>query len=112
MAEVTAQEIFAGMKENFVEDAAKNIEATVVYVLQGDGGGTWTLRVHNNELSVDEGLQDGANATVTMAAKEFVKIALGQGNPVSAFMTGKIKIQGDPFLVQKFLSMFKKPNNI
>ncbi len=112
MATVTAREIFAGMKDNFVKEAAKGVDSKVVYILNGDGGGSWTLTVHNSELSVDEGMVDGANATVTMDTGEFVKVALGQGNPMTAFMTGKIKIQGDPFLVQKFLGMFNKPKNV
>ncbi|PWI58759.1 hypothetical protein BM613_01290 [Sulfoacidibacillus thermotolerans] len=112
MNTVTARDIFSGMKENFIKDAAIGMQAKVTYVLHGDDGGAWTLAVKDGILSVDEGVQDGVNATVTMDADEFVKIALGQGNPVAAFMTGKIKIQGDPFLVQKFLGMFKKPENM
>ncbi len=107
---VTAQDIFSGMKENFNEDAAAGVSATIAYELSGDFGGVWTLRVQDGALQVDEGLPSGnVDATVRMDASDFVKVATGELNPMTAFMSGKIRISGDPMTAQKFQDYFRRP---
>lgn len=113
MENVSARDVIAGMKDNFDHAKAQGVDAAIVYELSGDGGGVWTLRVVDGALSVDEGTpssDQAAAATVRMSADDFVKVALGQMNPMQGFMSGKIKIQGDPFLAQKFQGFFKRPS--
>ncbi|MCY0876532.1 MAG: SCP2 sterol-binding domain-containing protein [Firmicutes bacterium] len=112
MDQVTARDVVAGMKDNFDAAAAKGVSAVLVYELAGDGGGVWTLDVQDGTLTVDEGIPSGkaAAATVKMAADDFVKVALGEMNPMQGFMSRKIKIQGDPFTAQQFQGFFKRPS--
>ena len=110
MPEPTARDIFAGMKDNFDASKAAGVAAAIAYRLSGENGGAWTLRVRGGELQVDEGLPSGAvNATVSMSADDFVRVATGGLNPMTAFMAGRIKIDGDPFIAQKFQSFFREP---
>ncbi len=109
MEEITAREVFAGMKSNFLTEAAGELRASVAYVLNGDGGGAWTLKVADAQVEVTEGLEGKVDATVTTSAADFVSVVLGKLNPVSALMAGKIRIDGDPFLVQKLLGLFRQP---
>ena len=109
MQVITVREIFARMKSNFLPEAAGDLKATVAYVLNGDGGGAWTLKVADAQVEITEGLESRADATVSAGADDFVKVVLGQLNPVSALMTGKVRIEGDPFLVQKCLGLFRQP---
>jgi putative sterol carrier protein len=106
----TAREVIAGMKDHFESGRAAGLTAAVAYELTGEGGGAWTLRVEKGQLQVDEGLPSGAvSATVTMAADDFVKVAAGELNPMTAFMAGKIRIAGDPFMAQRFQTLFRQP---
>jgi len=111
MSEITARDVIAGMKDHFDETAALGVTATVVYQLSGEGGGAWTLRVKDGALEVDEAISSdsAATATISMTAEDFVQVALGNINPMQGFMSGKIKIQGDLLLAQRFQGFFKRP---
>jgi len=112
MLQVTAQDVMTGMQDHFDPAEASGVSAVMVYQLSGEGGGVWTLEVANGQLAVDEGLpaDKKVNATVSMSAQDFVKVALGEMNPMQGFMSGKIKIQGDPLMAQKFQKFFKRPS--
>lgn len=47
------------------------------------------------------------DATLTVSDEDFVDIALGKLNPQTAFMKGKLKIQGNIMLVQKLAPLLK-----
>jgi len=48
---------------------------------------------------------------VTLAAnvEDWVKIMSGKMDPVSSYMTGKLKINGDIGLAMKMQTMFRRP---
>lgn len=110
MSAITARDVLSGMKINFDAEAAKGVSGTVVYELTGEGGGTWTVRVEQGTLEVDETMPSSApGATVSLSADDFVRVATGELNAMQGFMSGKIKITGDPFLAQKIQGLFRKP---
>ncbi len=111
LQDITAQDVISGMKTHFDTKAADGVRAVVVYQLAGDHGGVWTIRVKDGMLEVDEGMATGAvDATVSLTTDDFVKIALGEINPMSAFMSGKIKVDGNPFVAQKMQGLFTRPS--
>lgn len=57
---------------------------------------------------VSEGPPSGkADTTLTVSDDDFVEIALGKLNPQTAFMKGKLKIQGNIMLTQKLVPLLK-----
>ncbi len=58
-----------------------------------------------NKASNDDG---PADATVTVSFEDFGKLVQGQLDPMSAFMTQKIKIAGDMGVVMKLQSLLGK----
>ncbi|KUO96291.1 SCP2 sterol-binding domain-containing protein [Ferroacidibacillus organovorans] len=113
MEPIDARTVFAGMKTQFDPHAAKGVNAKIVYELSGSDATMWTLSVQDGVLDVREGKDEGrVQAVVRMSSDDFVKVALGKANPMTLFMTGKLKIDGDPFMAQKFQSFFKKPDHV
>ena len=107
---ITARDVFSGMKENFDATAAAGVKAEIVYELTGEHSGVWVLRVDDGRLEVDEGFTNNhPNATISMSSDDFVQVALGRLNPMTAFMSGKIKIKGDLLMAQKFQKFFRQP---
>ncbi len=90
------------------KEAAKQIGAIYKFVLDGDGGGTWTM-----DLKEDPGVkeEDGdAQCTIKMAASDYVDMVEGKANGQQLFFTGKLKIEGDMGLamkLQKLTEMIK-----
>ena len=99
------QPIFDSMTERFQADKAGDLDMTVQFELSGDGGGQWYASIKDGAMSVDQGTVDGPNATLKMDADDFTQMSKGDLNPMMAFMSGKIKVDGDLNSVMKFQSL-------
>ncbi|MGZ3184488.1 MAG: SCP2 sterol-binding domain-containing protein [Telluria sp.] len=78
------------------KDAAVGKQATIQQVIGGDGGDThYWIRIA--DATIDMGLGDTENpdATITQSYETAVALAKSELSPVTAFMTGKIKIAGN-----------------
>jgi putative sterol carrier protein len=86
-------------------DPAKTAGMTNSYVFDIDGAGQWKVDVEDGAVSVTEG---GGDADVTISATEetFDRIAGGELNPTTAYMSGKIKIKGDMGAAMKLQKLF------
>jgi len=104
----TCAEIFAEMPNKFDADAAGDWTAKMQYKVEGDGGGNWVVEVDGGSCTVTAGEADDCTATVETDAETWVGIVEGSVEPTTAFMTGKIRIQGNMADVMKSQSVFKK----
>jgi len=81
-------------------DEAKKVGAIYKFNITGDDGGTWVVDLKNDPPSVKEG--DGeAECTITMSGSDSVDLVNGKLNGQMAFMSGKLKIQGNMQLAMK-----------
>jgi putative sterol carrier protein len=97
----SCQEYFDTIQDRFVADAAKGIEATYLYELDGAGGGTWTVTVKDGAVSVASGATDSPSVTYKMKADDYVKLANGDLGGAKAVMTRKLKVSGSIPLARK-----------
>ena len=89
--------------EKFAARAAENTDAATApnavyqFNITGDGGGEWNLDLTKGKTGdfVGEGTHDSPGATVTVSAEDWLGMVNGTLNPMQAFMSGKIKIDGD-----------------
>ena len=102
MAE-SARQFFEGLEGRV--DQSKTAGMTNSYVFDIDGAGTWTVAVDDGKVSVTEGGGD-ADATISASEETFQKIAAGEQNATSAYMTGKLKIKGDMGAAMKLQKLF------
>ena len=96
------QPIFDSMSERFQADKAGDLEMTIQFELSGDGGGQWYASINDGSMTVDKGSVDDPSATLKMDADDFAQMSRGDLNPMMAFMSGKIKVDGDLNSVMKF----------
>ncbi|MCP4357288.1 MAG: SCP2 sterol-binding domain-containing protein [Chloroflexi bacterium] len=101
----TPADIFSKLPETVDASKIAGVSAVVVFDLSGDDGGAWTLNVDNGVVQVDEGAADGASATINMTSADYVGMMSGDLNPMMAFMSGKIKVDGDLNTVMKLQSI-------
>jgi putative sterol carrier protein len=64
------------------------------YVFDIEGAGIWTVKVEGGHVTVNEGDQ-GGECTFKTSEKVFLRIVEGEQNPLTAYMTGKLKVSGD-----------------
>ena len=86
-------------------DPAKARGMNNSYVFDIDGAGTWTVKVADGAVTVDEG-DTGGDCTISTSAEVFEKIVAGEQNPTTAYMSGKLKIKGDMGAAMKLQKLF------
>jgi putative sterol carrier protein len=105
-APTSCKQVFDQMPGRLNKDAAKGMNAVYQFDLSGDGGGKWAVLINNDQCTVQEGAHSAPNITIAMAAKDYLDMVAGKLNGQMAFMTGKLRIQGDMGLALKLQSLF------
>lgn len=105
--EVTVADIFGTMESRVNPDGVKGVKANYGYIITGTGGGEWTVCVNDGDVKVKEGIYD-PNVTTTCAARDWIDITLGKLDGMTAFSSGKLKVEGDLGLLTKATKFFKK----
>ena len=100
---MTAQEFFDKLPEK--ADPAKTAGMHNTYVFDVQDVGQWTVAVDDGTVNVTEGAGE-ADCTITASEETLVKIASGEANATTAYMTGKLKIQGDMGAALKLQKLF------
>ena len=100
---MTVQEFFAQLPER--ADPAKTAGMSNTYVFDVEGAGQWTVAVDDGKVTVNEGASE-ADCTISATEETLVKIAKGEANATTAYMTGKLKISGDLGAALKLQKLF------
>jgi putative sterol carrier protein len=99
----TAQEFFETLPTRVTPDRIEGMNNT--YVFDIEGAGTWTVKVADGAITVAEGASD-PDCTFSATEETFEKIASGEQNATTAYMTGKLKIKGDMGAAMKLQKIF------
>jgi len=86
-------------------DPARTAGVNKSYVFDIEGAGVWKVDVTDAGVEVTEGEGD-ADVTIHASEETFRAIAEGNQNPTTAFMTGKLKIDGDMSAAMKLQKLF------
>jgi len=82
-------------------DVVQKINAIYQFNISGPGGGTWTVDCTAPGGKIQPGTAPDAKCTVNATDSDFLNIVNGKLNAQMAFMSGKLKIQGDMGLAMK-----------
>jgi putative sterol carrier protein len=103
----TVQEFFETLPSR--ADTSKTAGMNNSYAFDIEGAGQWTVKVTDGNVSVEDGVADGVDCTISASQEIFGKIIAGEQNPTSAYMTGKLKLKGDMGAAMKLQKLF--PDN-
>ncbi len=100
---MTVQEFFDALPTKV--DPAKTAGMNSSFAFDIADAGAWTVSVADGVVSVAEGEQE-ADCTISASEETFMKIANGEANATTAYMTGKLKIKGDMSAALKLQKLF------
>jgi putative sterol carrier protein len=110
MPELTAREVFeVHMPKRFQENPgiSARVNATYKFVLEGDGGGVWSVDLTRAPAAVSE-KDTEAQCTITVPSSVFVDIVCGRLSGQKAFTSGKLKVSGNLALALKLGTLLGK----
>jgi len=112
---MSAGDFFTRINEAATKDPerATAIDCCYQFNVSGDGGGTYTLNLKpgvtsgflSNEPSAD------ANCVISVAAADWAAIVAGEMDAMTAFMSGKVKVDGDLSQAMKLPKLMKLLKN-
>lgn len=101
----TPAEYFSALPGKVNKDKIKGMNAIYQWDITGDNGGKWNVVLKDDNVAVNEGAAASPNITLTLDSQNFMDLVTGKLNGQMAFLTGKLKIQGDMTLAMKLQSV-------
>lgn len=94
---MTFQENFNKLKAIFMKAdiSALNGDMAMQINLTGDGEGTFYAEFKNGKLSVEPYDYKDRDAMLTADSKDFIRISEGKMDPIQAYFTGKLRVDGN-----------------
>ena len=101
------QEIFDNICTTFKPDKAAGESALFQFDFSGPAGGKYWMKVADGTCQASNGdAPSKADITLLSSAEDWIAIANGELNPMTAFMAGKVKVQGNMGLALKLQTWF------
>jgi putative sterol carrier protein len=101
--------VLEGMTQN-TSDAAKNHAGTTV-AWKFDDGAQYHISIgEGGTAKWGEGLGESPRLTFLTSSATWVKMVAGKLDGMQAFMTGKLRIEGDMMFAQQFQGLFNRPS--
>ena len=97
---------FEALPSRFHAAAAEGVTAVYQFDLSGDEGGHYQLHIADQTCRVSPGIHPTPDVTLRMAGEDCVAILDGRLNGVSAFLSGRLKMEGDVGLAVKLAAFF------
>lgn len=101
----TPAEYFNELPSKINKEKVKGMNAVYQWDITGDNGGKWHVILKNDDVQIGDGLAESPNITLTLEDQNFMDLVTGKLNGQMAFLTGKLKIQGDMTLAMKLQSI-------
>jgi putative sterol carrier protein len=106
-------EVFQLIDATLREDAARaqGMNAVYQFNLTGEEEGTYQVVLRPEGSFVNPGDQESSDCTLTMDSEDFKKLVEGDLNGTQAFMTGRLRIDGDMGLALRLQDILSAYNN-
>jgi 3-hydroxy-3-methylglutaryl CoA synthase/NAD(P)-dependent dehydrogenase (short-subunit alcohol dehydrogenase family)/putative sterol carrier protein len=105
--QITPADVFKKMPDAFKADSAKGVDVVFQYVISGPAGGEWMVVIKDQACKVEAGKAEKAICTLKISDTDFVDLISGKLDPMKAFTSGKLKIDGDVMKSQLIGKLFK-----
>ena len=97
-----AQDIVRRMPAALDAEAAGDMEAIVQYRISEP----MYLIIRSGECHAHEGVVQDPDITLSIEDEDFIALMQGELNAMNAFMTGKLRLDGDLMLAQRLVALF------
>lgn len=104
---MTMSEQFEALSTRFKFPDESGTTKTVQWNITGTEAGSWALEIGGGTSRLIPGGIDEPDTTITTSDEIWTAIAEGKQDPMKAFMTGKVKVQGNMTLALTITQLFQ-----
>jgi putative sterol carrier protein len=90
----TAQQLVDQLCGSFNGEMDPNLSVRIQLDIMGKGGGRWWMRINHGECTTGKGDAPRPDVTVSTRVQEFIRLRLGESNPIVSAVRGTIKFTG------------------
>lgn len=94
----SAREFFEGAESRIDPSRASGFRAS--YRFDVEGAGSWRVEVDDGKVRIEES-DAPADCVVRASEATFLRIVNREASPMTAFLTGKVRVEGDTGLLLK-----------
>jgi len=105
---VLANEKIEELQRRFNPDKARNMCATYILTIRGEGGGSWITKISDGtcEFIPHDGETDKADCSISINADDLDMILAGRMTAMTAALSGILAIEGELGLAMQLVPVF------
>jgi putative sterol carrier protein len=104
------ERVFTEMERRFLPEKARGVEAVIQFVVtDGEEEHRYGVTVREGTCSSSRGRVAEPTVTLAMDLVPFVRLVAGQAKGPTLYMTGKLRVTGNPMLAAGVASFFRTP---
>ena len=100
------RQFFEALPSRFSPVASEDVTAVYQFNLSGEHGGQYQLHIADRSCRVVPGVHPSPDVTLSMAGEDCRAVLEGRLNGVSAYLSGRLRIDGDLGLAMRLASLF------
>jgi len=104
--DITAAKVIQKLPERFIKENAQDLSAVFQLLLEDDVD--FYICIKDNDCKVSQGEHDDPNVTLITDAETMVDIINGNTDGMSAFLTGKLRAEGNVMLATQLSKLFSR----
>jgi putative sterol carrier protein len=90
----------------FLPEKAENTLAIIQLVLSGEGGGDWIIKIEQGSCNVEKGTAANPSLLFSATAQDCLDVFSGKLDGMRAYMSGRLRLQGDMSLAMRLSKLF------
>ena len=99
-------EVFAQMQHTFRSDRARGQHLRYQFNFSDPQGGKWWIEINSGTYTMGKGVIQHPDVTFACTGADWVRLSNGTLNGFSAFLTGRLKVNGNQFTAHKLDEIF------
>ena len=98
------------LRKRFKPENARNLEATYLFHIRGNGGGCWLTKIHSGTVEFiqqeDPNAQPPVDCMISVDAEDLELILTGRMSAMTAALSGVLAIEGEIGLAMQLVPIF------
>ena len=105
------RQIFRTMQRSFDRERGRDVDAVLRWEIAGAGerADRWQVAIAEGRCRASRRLDREPTITIRLDGPTFLELVTGTSPPPALFMSGRLRVEGDPMFAARLTSLFRVP---